>query len=215
MLGYGSTYEGGLSDFFTNTAQDFSLLTGLLSGVVVSAIITVVVSVCDKNARQRVALNKEFPLGQPEQGRDTIMEEKLGFLEVEWLKTMSIDNPLNPYRLVYQKELKEINAGRILTIHHMETIFRKTRLISISGIVISFTVFLIVVPSIALSQEVLTETQLGVWISVCQHWCLVATVFVVIIPPVQEGIQIWRQYKKNKNLIYENKEEVTLDVEKL
>ncbi|XP_045205297.2 uncharacterized protein LOC123557720 isoform X1 [Mercenaria mercenaria] len=212
MLGYGSTYDGGLSDFYTNTAQDYSLLMGLISGVVVSAVITVVVSLCDRKSKKKVAFNKQFPIGNPEHGTDKIMEEKLGFLEIEWLKTMSIDNPLNPYRTIYRKELKEINADRILTIHHMEAIFRKTRLLSITGVVVSFVVFLVVVPGVALGQEVLTEIQLGTWISVCQHWCLIATVFVVIIPPLQEGIQIWRQYKKNKKFVQEHTDDVSMQV---
>lgn len=212
MLACGSTYEGGLSDFFKNTAQDYSLLAGLLSGFIVSAVVTVVVSWCDSKARDVVVFNKHFPLGEEEHEDDKIMEEKLGFLEIEWLKTMSIDNPLNPYRRLYRKELKEINAGRILTIHHMETIFRKTRTFSIAGVAISFAVFLVVVPAVALSQDVLTEHQLGTWISVCQHWCLLATVFVVIIPPVQEGMQIWRQYKINSKFIGENAEDVSLQI---
>lgn len=212
MLAYGSTYEGGLSKFFTNTAQDYSLLTGLLSGFFVSSVVTVVVSLCDNETKSKLAFNKHFPLGEPGHVDDQIMKEKLGFLEIEWLKTMSIDNPLSSYRRIYSKELKEINAGRILTIHHMETIFRKTRLFSITGVIVSFAVFLVVVPAVALSQDVLTEKQLGTWVSVCQHWCLVATVFVVIIPPMQEGIQIWRQYKRNREFVNVHKDEVSLQI---
>lgn len=212
MLAYASTYDGGLSDFFTNTAKDYSLLTGLLAGFVVSTVVTVAVSLWDKRSRSADLLNKDFPTDISETEGDRIIKENLEILEVEWLKTMSIDNPLNPYRSIYKQELKSINAGRILTIHHMETIFRHTRLVSIVGVVISFAVFLIVVPSFALTQEILTEVQLGTWISVCQHWCLVATVFVVIIPPIQEGIQIWREYKKNKSLIDENTEDIEVNV---
>lgn len=198
MLAYGSTYDGGLSNFYTNTAQDYSLLTGLLSGFIVSLLVSVVVSLCDRKSKTRVRINEQF---QPDkQVKDPIMQKILGDFEIEWLKTMSIDNPLNPYRSIYKKELKAINAGRILTIHHMQAIFKNTRLVSFIGVIISFAVFLVVIPAIALGQEVLTEAQLGTWISVCQHWCLIATFFVVLVPPVQEGIQIWRQYQKNKAL---------------
>lgn len=201
MLAYGSTYEGGLSDFYTNTAQDYSLLTGLLSGFVVSTVVSVVVSLCDQKSKPRDTPNQNFPVERTDIKGDEVMQEVAEFLEIEWLKTMSIDNPLNPYRLIYKEELKSINAGRILTIHHMEKIFRHTRLVSISGVVISFAIFLIVVPAFALGMEVLSQEQLKTWLSVCQHWCLVATILVIVIPPIQEGIQIWRAHKLNKEMI--------------
>lgn len=212
MLAYGSTYERGLSDFFTNTAQDYSLLTGLLSGFISSILVSIIVSLCDRKSKERMKLNKDYRLKPEDKGEDKVMDDVLVDLEIEWMKTMSIDNPLNPCRSLYKKELNEINAGKILTVHHMETIFRRTRLFSIIGVVISFAVFLVIVPAIAVSQEVLSQAQLGIWISVCQHWCLIATVFVIMIPPIQEGVQIWRQYKKNKELINEERDEVSLEV---
>ena len=118
--------------------------------------------------------------------------------DYEWLKTMCIDNPLNPYRNLYQKKLDEINVGRIITSKDMETIFKGARKISYAGAIISLITFFIIVPAVALGQTVLGTTQLAAWISICQHWCLIATVLVVIVPPVQECIQIWRQYSVNK-----------------
>lgn len=221
MLAYGSTYEGGLRDFYTNTAQDFSLLTGLVSGLVVSTIVSVTVSLCMKKPDVKVMDSEEQNVEESSIANhsgpyslkpDNDLKVLCGDIEVEWLKTMSIDNPLKPYREIYKKELAAINAGRILTVHHMETIFKKTRFISIVSVAISFIVFLFVIPIISLTQEVLSETQLSTWISVCQHWCLGATVFVVIIPPLQEGYQIWRQNKMNKALIDDKADEFNLKV---
>ncbi|KAL4239301.1 hypothetical protein ACF0H5_000118 [Mactra antiquata] len=213
MLVYGSTYDGGLSDFYTNTAQDFSLLTGLVAGVVVSTLVSVVVSLCMKKEDIQVVMNEEqesnisIVMHNAKLNARDNLKSISGDIEVEWLKTMSIDNPLKPYREIYKEELSEVNAGRILTVYHMETIFKKTRLVSYIGIAFSFVVFLFVIPIVSLSQEVLSESQLTIWVSACQYWCLGATFFVVVIPPVQEGMQIWRQYKANKVIIGEKKSE--------
>lgn len=118
--------------------------------------------------------------------------------EYEWLKTMCIDNPLNPYRNLYKKKLERIGAGGIITSKHMEEIFKSARKISYTGALISLIAFFIIVPAVALGQTVLSKVELATWISVCQHWCLIGTILVVTIPPIQECLQIWRQYKQNK-----------------
>lgn len=118
--------------------------------------------------------------------------------DYEWLKTMCIDNPLNPYRNLYRKKLDKIKVGNIVTSKHMETIFKDARKISYAGAIISLITFFIFVPAVALGQTVLGAKDLAIWISVCQHWCLIGTVLVVVVPPVQECIQIWRQYSSNK-----------------
>ncbi|WAQ98212.1 DUR3-like protein [Mya arenaria] len=209
MLTYASTYPGGLGDFFTNTAQDYSILTGLLAGFTVSTLVSISISLwTSRNRKTNIKRELNGRIAKDEGGRSATEESTVGsydqivdgHLEIEWEKTMSIDNPLNPYKLLYRKELTSIDAWKKpLTTKHMEIIFRRAKLYSGIMAAISFTVFLVVIPALALSQEVLTATQLGAWISVCQHWCLIATVFVVLVPPIQEGIQIWRQKQENKD----------------
>lgn len=173
MLIMGSTYEGGLGEFFTNTAQDYSLLVSMVSGFVVSGIICFVVSLCTHNIKSSEDAQRE------------------------WAKTMNIDNPLNPFRLVYEEELREIDAGPIITAETMDRIFRKAKLVACIGAGISLTLFAVVIPAIALSYEVLTLDQFRAWIRTFQYWVFFGTFLVIIVPPVEEGIQIWRKYKEN------------------
>jgi len=51
MLITGSTYDGGLNDFFTNTSQSYSLLVAMLCGIVVSGSVSCVVSLCTLNIK--------------------------------------------------------------------------------------------------------------------------------------------------------------------
>ena len=118
--------------------------------------------------------------------------------EYEWIKTMCIDNPIHPFRNLYKKKLDAINAGAFVTSDDMRTIFKRTRKSAYIGAGVSFLVFFIVIPAVALSQTVLSKTELETWMSVCQYWCLAITVLVVVVPPVQECLQIWRQIKANK-----------------
>ena len=173
MTVVGSTYEGGLSDFFINTAKDYSLLAGLGSGFIVSSMLCVVISLCTHKIKTE--------------------EDETN----EWLKTMSIDNPINPYRTIYQEELKAVAAGPVITAETMARIFQGAQKVTYIGGTISIILFLIVIPAVALSYEVLTLEQFNVLVSICQIWCMICTVFVVLFPPIEEGIQIWRKYKEN------------------
>ena len=175
MMVMGSTYEGGLSDFFTNTAKDYSLLAGLVAGFVVGGLLCFIVSLCTHKIKTDEDADKE------------------------WAKTMSIDNPLNPYRAIYREELEAVDAGPIITAETMARIFRGAQKVAYIGGSLSIILFIVVIPAVALSYGVLTQDQFDVWLSVCQIWCLICTVLVVLVPPIEEGIQIWRQYRSNKN----------------
>jgi hypothetical protein len=47
-----------------------------------------------------------------------------------WDRTLSIDNPLNPWRRTYQEELEEIQVteDKIINTTHMAKIFKKASL---------------------------------------------------------------------------------------
>jgi len=75
MLGVGSTYEGGLNNFYTNTSQDYTLLWSMLSGLIVSGILAIAVSLYTHNIETEADVEKE------------------------WTKTINIDNPLNPFKV--------------------------------------------------------------------------------------------------------------------
>ena len=122
----------------------------------------------------------------------------------EWAKTMSIDNPLNPFRALYEKEIEATHEGQKINEDTMEKIFRVPQQVAIIGGSLSLCLFLVVIPAIALSYGVLNQNQFEAWLSVCQIWCLVCTVFAVLVPPIREGMQIWRQYRSNKEYAHMN-----------
>ena len=174
MLIMGSTYEGGLGDFYVNTSQDYSLLCAMAAGFVVSAASGIIVSLLTTDIKTE--------------------EEK----SVEWDKTINIDNPLNPFRLVYKEELDAIAAGPVITAKVMEKLFRKSKFVAIIGAVISLVIFLVILPAIALSFDILTFEQFSAWLTFFQVWVFVGLVLVVVVPPIEEGLQIWRKYQENK-----------------
>ena len=176
MLIVGSMYEGGLRNFYTNTAKDYSLLCAMVLGFVISSIITIVVSLCTHTITTAEDTNKE------------------------WANTINIDNPLNPFKLVYKEELESIDAGPVITAETMDRVFRKAKLVAIIGACASLVLFLIVIPAVALSFEVLTYQEFSTWITFFQVWVLLGTVTVIVVPPFEEGRQIWRKYKENKRL---------------
>ena len=179
MLIAGSRYEGGITtsdNFFSNTAKEYSLLSALGGGVVFSTTVCVITSLCTTKIKTH--------------------EDEAD----EWAKTMSIDNPLNPYRAIYAEELDAINAGPVVTSETMSRIFRRTKRWGYAAGGLSLCLFLIVIPAVALSYGTLKFNEFDNWLSVCQIWCFVATVLVVLLPPIEESIQIYRQYKKVKKM---------------
>lgn len=175
MLITGSTYEGGLNKFWANTAQDYSLLTGMVAGFVVSGILCIGVSLCTHNIKSE---------------SDSLRE---------WAKTMNIDNPLSPYRLIYAEELEEVNAGSVITAETMDTIFRKAKRVAYIGAGFTFVLFLVVIPAVALTVDILTLDQFTTWIRIFQYWLFCGTGLVVLVPPVEEAIQIWVKHRENVN----------------
>ena len=174
MLVAGSMYEGGLNNFFVNTIQDYSLLASMLSGLLVSGTVTVVVSLCTHKIKDDADAR------------------------LEWSKTMNIDNPLNPFRLTYSKELREYGADAVITTETMEKIFKRPKLFAIIGSVISVLVFIVIIPSIILSIGVFSLGQYKAWVLTFQCLCFFATFISIVMPPIEEGFQIWKQCKRNK-----------------
>ena len=82
----------------------------------------------------------------------------------------------------------------------MEKMFKKSKFVAIIGAVISLLIFLVIVPAIALSYEVLTFEQYSAWLTFFQVWVFVGLVLVVVVPPIEEGIQIWLKYQENKSM---------------
>ncbi|XP_052796658.1 uncharacterized protein LOC128229052 [Mya arenaria] len=174
MLIMGSRYEGGLSNFYVNTAQDYSLLTAMLAGFVVSGVVSVIVSLCTHTIRSEA---------------DAILE---------WAKTINIDNPINPFRLIYEEEFAKAEVGDIITAKTMDKVFRKAKLYA--GVLgsISLVIFVVVIPAIALNSGVLSFDEFTAWIKGYQTYCFICTFVVVVLPPFEEGYQIWLRYQKNK-----------------
>ncbi|XP_060577881.1 uncharacterized protein LOC132734992 [Ruditapes philippinarum] len=173
LLAMGSTYEGGLSILYVNSAESYTILVAILSGFVVSCFVCVGVSLYTHEIRCDADADRE------------------------WAKTINIDNPLNPFRQVYEKELKAVNAGTYITASTMDIVFKKAKLYAAVGGVISLVIFVIIIPAITLSFEVLNFDQFSSWLKTFQIYCFICTVIVVVLPPVEECLQIWRKYKRN------------------
>ena len=188
LLGVGSTYEGGLSDFYTNTSQSYSLLAGMTVGFAVGGIVSIGVSL------------KTHKITSED---DT---------EREWAKTMNIDNPINPFRAIYEEELAGVEVGSIITAKTMDKVFRKARQYAIVGGVGSLVVFVVVIPAVALSFGVLEKDQFSNWMQFFQYYCFFCTAIVVVFPPFEEGYQIFKRCKKNKQSAEMDEKETQLNM---
>ncbi|KAJ8311971.1 hypothetical protein KUTeg_009344 [Tegillarca granosa] len=170
----GTVYSDLKNNFLKNTSSDYSLLAGTVSGIVVSLVVTVVVS---------LATNKVKNSDESER---------------EWEKTVSIDNPLNSWKRLYKEELSFVPTGTRITSQHMAHIFRSARLVAYIGGGFSLLLFIVILPSIMLSFEVLSYDQFTGFLKFTQVWCMIAAAFAIVVPPIEEIIQILREIKKNK-----------------
>ncbi|CAC5371237.1 DUR3 [Mytilus coruscus] len=166
--------ENGLTNFYINTSTDVSLFSGLATGVTVSLITTVIVSLYTYDGWLK------------------------GDAEKAWEATLAIDNPLNPWRKYYQKELAIFPVYKKITSREMWQVFNKAKLIATFGFVLSVIIFIIALPAAMLSIDVLSEGQFATWLIVCKIWMVICAIFAIFAPPIEEVYQIYKQYIKNK-----------------
>ncbi|XP_061178004.1 uncharacterized protein LOC133186736 [Saccostrea echinata] len=173
-------YDEGLSDFFTNTSADYSLFGSCISGLLTSTLITICVSMVTHSIKSSADIDEE------------------------WAKLFFIDNPLNPWRNLYEDELKNIQQSRNLCISDMEFVFRKSKRIAfVVGIMI--TVLLVVVlPATMLQYEELNADQLYNYTLVFFIILVLGTIYSVFVPPIEEIIKIKRYRNREQK---ETKEE--------
>ena len=179
-------YEDGLSHFLVNTSTDYSLLGGIGSGLVVSIITAVTVSLCTHNIHSK------------------------GDAEYQWKRTLAIDNPLHPWRHHYKKELSNVSLSTLITSSHMEQVFKRAKTIAVTGGVVNLIFFLAVLPGVVLSFEVLTFDQFHGWITTCQVWCMAGATFAILAPPLEEIYQILRH---SRHINYETSMNIDDDIE--
>lgn len=168
-------YEGGLSNFFINTIQDYSLLAGCVAGISLSSVCTIVTSLLTNKIKT---------------------EEDVAH---EWDKTISINNPLNPWQRLYEEELAQFPPGTKPTTAIMGQIFRSARNVAVYGGLSFVFLFLVVVPAVVLSFGVLTREQFSSYLTFSYVICFLAAVFVVIAPPTEEMYQIVKTWKSSRN----------------
>ncbi|XP_061164269.1 uncharacterized protein LOC133173296 [Saccostrea echinata] len=172
-------YDEGLSNFFINTVQDYSLLAGCVTGILLSSLGTTVTSLMTHKIKSEEDVSRE------------------------WEKTISIDNPLNPWRRLYEKELAQFPPGTKPTAAVMAQIFRSARKVAIYGGFTFVFLFLVVIPAVVTSFDVLTRDQFSSYLTFCYVICFMGAVFVVLAPPVEEMYQIikaWKSSKEKDNL---------------
>lgn len=167
-------YEDGLQNFLVNTSKKYSLLGGIVSGLVVSLTLVIIISLFVNN-----------------------IETKQDASYV-WASTMAIDNPLSPWRKKYKKELQKIKVFDEvrITLKQFKNIFKRTWLLAIIGGLFSLFLFGFILPASVLSFGNLSFDQYAGWITFCQTWLIISAAFAIFVPPIEEIIQIIREYNR-------------------
>ena len=181
-LGYASQEEGGLAPevFIENTGKEFPMLIGNLVSFLGGAILSIIVSLFTKGSMDSSMVN------------------------AEWEKTRDIDNPLNPWVLVYKDDLNFEAQGQGARFHDrpaLEIVVAKFRPAKITAYVagLFFTIlFVFIWPSSMLSTEVMDTTGFTVWTILSRIWAIVAAGFIITVPLIQEAAAIFKQHKENK-----------------
>ena len=170
-----STYEGGLGDFFENTAQSYSILAGAICSFGTSLTGCIIVSIFTHNIKSTDDEN------------------------YEWQKVYSIENPLNSWVPNYREELKGVQYDGKPTFTQMSQAFRKARLVAYVGGASCIAVFVLIIPGTMAIFPVMNLQQFSFWIWGTQIYAVLMGIIVVIAPLVEEIHQINKAYKTNRN----------------
>ncbi|XP_064601304.1 uncharacterized protein LOC135467460 [Liolophura sinensis] len=184
-LGLASTYDGGLSNFFKNTVEIYPSVGSCTVGFGVSLIVCVLVSLCTHKIESEADVN------------------------AEWRKTTNIGNPLRPWELAFVEEFPQVLDGFLPTHEDLTRTFKAATRLSLAGAGIGGGLMVVVLPGILIGLEVLTEFQFSTWLYFDHISTLVASVFVIFAPPIEEALKIWRQYKQCPEKVQLNRCEVS------
>ena len=175
-LGVASTYEGGLELFLKNTAQNNAVLAGAATSLGVSFLLTLIVSLITTKVKHPNEVEKE------------------------WKKLRDIDNPLHPWCNLYKEDFPDLKPGEQPSLEQLDTMFKKARLVAYIGGVGTLVLLVGVVPGVMISLHVLNISQFKIWINILQILCFSMAVIVIVVAPVEEVVQIWKQHQQNKLL---------------
>jgi len=170
-------FSEGLGASSATTGEEYPMLAGNISAIVVGALAGIIVSLCT---------------------RGTMSAEEV---EAEWEKTRDIDNPLNPWVQVYKGELKLEEGAHFHDRPALDIVIRKFRAAKLTAYIagLLFTVlFVCVWPGSMLSIDVMSGFGFLVWTTLSRWWAFVASTFIIVVPLVQEVYAIWRQHKSNQ-----------------
>jgi len=173
-LGVASTYEGGLGRFLVNTAQNYSILSGACTSLGLSFFITLIVSLLTSKVKTKEDI------------------------EDEWNKLREIDNPLHPWAELYRDDFKNLKEGEQPSVEELDKMFQKARIAAYVGGFGTLVLFVGIIPSVMMSQHVLSLQQFKVWMYVLQALCFTMGGVVILVAPIEETIQVYRGYRKNR-----------------
>jgi len=116
----------------------------------------------------------------------------------EWTKLRDIDNPLHPWSQLYAEDIPGLSPGEKPSQEKLDIVFRRARIAAYIGGAITFLLVVIIVPSVMLSLHVLTLNEFKAWTHILQIFCFSMAGIVIVVAPVEEVVQVWRQNAKNK-----------------
>ncbi|GFS03818.1 urea-proton symporter DUR3-like [Elysia marginata] len=170
-----TTYPGGLYHFLDNTVQDYTILAGNVTGFVVSLSVCIVGSLLTHKIKGPA--DEEF----------------------EWMKMYDIDNPLQPWELLYREDFKGMDYEERPSAEQMNKVFHKAKITAYVSGGCSIFLFAVFIPSIMVSFPDMGFTHFKMWINFTQGWAIVMAIVVVFLPPTEEIMRIVKQCRKNRD----------------
>lgn len=174
-LSVASTFEGGLSNFFKNTAHPYALLAGSGSSLISSILVNIVVSLATHKIK-------------------TPEDEA-----IEWKKLRDIDNPLSPWAELFREDFPGLGPKEQPSKQQFDKLFKKAKIVAVVGGTFIIILFIVIIPSVMSSLHVLSFDQFLVWTKSLHVWCFIMAIVVIIFAPIEEVMQIGKQITLNKS----------------
>ncbi|XP_041377330.1 urea-proton symporter DUR3-like [Gigantopelta aegis] len=178
-LSVASTYEDGLREFIKNTGQELSMLCGNLAAILSGGIITIVVTFIT-NRNYDATAGKEI-----------------------WENTRDIDNPLSPWTEKYAVDLNLTGVHQLdnrPSLVDVEKAFKLAKYVAIIGSITLSIVLIIIWPSIMVTVGVMSPKQFFGWATLSQVWAFIATVFIILVPLVNEMWDIYVAFHDKRKI---------------
>jgi hypothetical protein len=109
---------------------------------------------------------------------------------LEWKKLRAIDNPLCPWTEFFREDIPNILQHEKPSKSQLSSVFKPAKIVAYVCGGTFLTIFVVIIPSVMTSLEILSFDDFHVWTMSLHVWCFIMAAIILVLTPFEEVLQI-------------------------